>query len=64
MSEKKQNNISEYIEKGYQPTNEDYQPSIHNITIDNDEINPQGGYQPEENSGNNPANQPDAPGDE
>jgi hypothetical protein len=64
MSEKEQSNSYEYTERGYQPANEGYKPSIDNITIDSNEINPQGGYQPEENSGNNPANQPDAPGDE
>ena len=64
MSEKEQNNISDYIEEGYQPGYEGYKPSIDNITIDSGETNPQGGYQPEENTGNNPPNQPDAPGDE
>jgi hypothetical protein len=64
MSEKEQSNSYEYIERGYEPACEGYKPSIDNITIDSNEINPQGGYQPEENSGNNPANQPDAPGDE
>ena len=64
MSEKEQNNISDYIERGYKPKNEGYKPSLDNIPIDSDEVNPQGGYQPEENSGNNPINQPDAPGDE
>ena len=64
MSEKEQNNTSDYLEKGYQPSNEGYKPSMDNITIDSGETNPQGGYQPEKNTGNNPANQPDAPGDE
>ena len=65
MSEKEQNNISDYIvEKGYKPSNEGYKPSKDNITIDSGEIDPQGGYQPEKNTGNNPVNQPEAPGDE
>lgn len=55
--------IKNYIEKGYQPGNEGYQPSPIDIISPSD-FDPQSGYQPEKGSGENPSNVPLAPGDE
>lgn len=55
--------IESYIEKGYQPGNEGYQPSPQDIIPPSDS-DPQSGYQPETGSGDNPSNEPSAPGDE
>lgn len=57
------NEIENCIKKGYQPANEGYQPSPIEIIPPSD-FDPQGGYQPETGSGENPSNEPSAPGDE